>query len=63
MRINMIKQDNVRLSDVLDFGKYKGEQVEDLLDDDPQYLAWCHDNDVIEFDVEVIAELEKRKII
>mgnify|MGYP001172853709 CR=1 FL=1 len=29
---------------VLAFGKYKGETIQDVLDNDPQYLVWLHEN-------------------
>lgn len=29
---------------VLTFGKYKGESIEDILETDPQYLIWLHNN-------------------
>lgn len=28
----------------LTFGKYKGVTVEKLIEDNPEYLLWCHDN-------------------
>jgi len=58
-----MKRKNLRLDDVLDFGKHKGCQIEDLIDDDPSYLAWLYDQDENVFDSEVIQILEKRKII
>lgn len=32
------------LQSVLQFGKYKGETVEDIIADNPKYLAWAMDN-------------------
>lgn len=32
------------LDHVLTFGKYKGETVGDILEVDPQYLIWLHNN-------------------
>jgi len=29
------------LDSILDFGKYKGRTVEDVLDEDPRYLLWA----------------------
>lgn len=30
--------------DFLDFGKYKGMTIKEVIDDDPEYLVWCLDN-------------------
>lgn len=51
------------LEDLMPFGKHKGEQVEDLIDDDPSYLAWLYENDKCEFDADVIRLMEANKII
>ncbi len=54
----------LRLSDVIPFGKkHKGDQVEDLIYDDPNYMAWLYNEEVVEFDDEVIKQLEEKKII
>lgn len=29
---------------VLTFGKYRGETIREVLDNDPQYLVWLHEN-------------------
>ena len=50
------------LDTVLNFGKHKGEQVEDLLDDDPGYLAWLYDEGYV-FDLDVERKMEDMKII
>lgn len=60
----MNKHGQLRLSDLIPFGKkHKGDQVEDLIYDDPSYLAWCVNEEVCEFDDEVIKQLEDKKII
>ena len=53
----------LRLSDSMPFGKHKGDEIEDLIYDNPSYLAWCVNEEVIEFDDEVIKQLEDKKII
>lgn len=53
----------LRLSDTMPFGKYKGEQIEDLIYDEPNYIAWLYNEEVVEFDIYVIQELEEKKII
>ncbi len=45
------------------FGKHKGEQIEDLIYDEPNYMAWLYNEEVVEFDIYVIQELEEKKII
>jgi len=32
------------LGDVLEFGKYAGTAIEDILNDDHDYIQWCLDN-------------------
>ncbi len=29
---------------ILTFGKYRGETIREVLDNDPQYLVWLHEN-------------------
>ena len=45
------------------FGKHKGEMLEDVIEDDPSYIAWLCENEVTEFDIAVIRHLEAEKII
>lgn len=28
----------------LTFGKYKGKKIEDVIEEDPKYLLWAHEN-------------------
>ncbi len=53
----------LKLTDFMPFGIHKGEQIEDMLYDHPGYLAWCVENEVIDFDDEVMKQLNERKII
>ncbi len=50
--------DELGIDDVLNFGKYSGRLVEDVIEEDPQYIAWCIDTDAAEFDEEVIQLIE-----
>ena len=44
---------------VLTFGKYKGESIADILEEDAQYLVWLHDNsDFFELDHILLDEAE-----
>ena len=31
---------------MIEFGKYKGMEVDDVLEEDPKYLMWCYENDI-----------------
>lgn len=42
---------------VLEFGKHKGETVEDVLKYDPSYLVWCIEN-LKWFDVDTVLDDE-----
>ena len=49
------------LDDDLTFGKHKGKQVEDVVQDEPDYIRWLMENGAADFDNEVIEKLEKRE--
>ncbi len=51
------------LTDFILFGKHDGEQIEDILEDDPGYIVWMYEQDSFGFDDEVIKILEDRKLI
>lgn len=53
----------LRLSDSMPFGKHEGEEIEDLIYDDPGYMSWLFSEEVVVLDVEVIKQMEERKII
>lgn len=44
---------------VMPFGKWKGETIEHLLVDDPQYLVWLHKNTEFELGHELLEEAEE----
>lgn len=37
------------LDSIFKFGKYKGQELEDIIEDDPGYIRWLMDNEVAEF--------------
>lgn len=44
---------------ILTFGKYKGESIADLMEVNPQYLIWLHENsDFFELDASLFEEVE-----
>ncbi len=51
------------LDDVFNFGKYTGLQLEDVIEDDPQYIAWICENELIEFSEEVLELITKKGIV
>jgi len=50
------------IEDLFTFGKHKGEQLEDVIHDYPDYIAWCCENNVVEFDNEALELISKRGI-
>ena len=61
--MSYMKQSQLRLGDVLNFGKHKDCSVQDILDDDPEWLAWIYGQDDDIIDSEVIEELERLELI
>lgn len=53
----------LRLSDPMPFGKHEDEEIEDIIYDHPDYMAWLVRDEIIKLDSEVIKVLEDRKII
>lgn len=39
---------------VLTFGKYRGETIQDILDNDPLYIVWLSDNTDLDFHWEIL---------
>ncbi len=50
------------LGHIFTFGKHKNEQVEDVIEDDPEYIRWLIENDVVQFDDEALELIAKKKI-
>ena len=51
------------LESVLDFGMHKGKCIEDLIEDAPDYLRWMAENEIREFDKELLDVLAMEGII
>ena len=47
------------MDDLMPFGKYKGQMIEDLLEDDPEYMKWAAEYTDIRFTDEVLERIEK----
>jgi len=58
-KIKKRERKELTLECLMPFGKYKGQQVEDLLEDDPQYIHYLAE-DGLSFDEEVLENLSKR---
>lgn len=50
------------LEDEFKFGKHKGHQLEDVIDDDPKYIEWCIMEGVVDFDEEALELISKKGI-
>lgn len=50
------------LDDEFGFGKHMFDQVEDVVYDDPEYIAWLIEQDVAEFDDKARELIKKRRI-
>ena len=48
---------------MIDFGKYKGADIDDILEEDPGYLVWCYENDVKGLVDDDMYKYAKRKVI
>lgn len=51
----------LNLKSELDFGKHKGETVEDVLENDPKYLLWIKEKGIHKFKPEVNKLLKEIK--
>lgn len=51
------------LDDEFTFGKHRERQVEDVIEDDPSYIAWLVENDKVEFDEEVLELITRKGIV
>ena len=47
---------------IFDFGAKKGQQLEDVIEDDPDYIGWLVMEQVIGFDEEACELISKRGI-
>ena len=50
------------LEGIFTFGKHKNEQVEDVIEDDPQYIRWLIENGIVQFDDETLEVISKKGI-
>lgn len=50
----------LNFEDNLPFGKYRGESVAEICEDDPRYLFWMFNNTDLQFSEEVVKYVESR---
>lgn len=55
----MIAKWTLELQHELPFGKYEGHTVEEVIAEDPSYINWAIENDIIELDDEAYREFEE----
>lgn len=53
----------MELEDIFTFGKHKGCELEDVIEDDPKYIEWLVSNDVVSFSEEVYELLSKKGVV
>ena len=51
------------LEDDMPFGKYEGEQIEDLIEDHPHYVKWLVEDTDTQFDEETMELITKKGIV
>jgi len=54
--------DKMGLEDLFSFGKHTGQQLEDVIHDDPDYVAWLIMEDAVGFDEETLELISRRGI-
>lgn len=54
----MIRQVIKDYEDIMTFGKYKGKTVEWIIDDQPSYIMWLVENEIIECDDEIYEDAQ-----
>ncbi len=52
----------MRLEDLFNFGKHFGNQLEDVIEDDPDYIEWLVSENIVEFDEEASELISKKGI-
>ncbi|MDT8428512.1 MAG: hypothetical protein RQ757_07070 [Pseudomonadales bacterium] len=56
-------REQMNLEDEFTFGKHRGEQLEDVIHDDPGYITWLADKEIVTFSDEARTLMEQRKLI
>lgn len=56
--VNEKVYDPKHFNSIMPFGKYKGQTIGDIIQEDPGYLLWCKDNLSFEMDEECLELIE-----
>lgn len=54
----MIRQIIKDYEDIMTFGKYKGKTIEWIVDEQPSYIVWLVENEIIECDDEIYEDVQ-----
>jgi len=54
-----VRQKFASFFDTITFGEHKDKIFVDVLDDSPDYIQWCMENDVIEVSKEMTQRVER----
>lgn len=52
----------MKLDDIFLFGKHLGDQLEDVIEDDPKYIEWLCEDEIVNFDEEALELIAKKGI-
>lgn len=55
--------DEMEFDSIFTFGKHEGEMLENVIEDDPSYMEWLVENDVVSLSITVMDRLADKKII
>lgn len=55
----MTQQIITKESDILNFGKHKGQSIAMVLIDDPQYILWLYEKDIVKFPEDLVIRAEE----
>jgi len=61
-KINQRVKIALTLESVFPFGKHKDQQVEDVIEDDSNYIAWVCEEEIFDFDEETLELISRKKI-
>jgi uncharacterized protein (DUF3820 family) len=46
------------VDDLMPLGKYKGHTVQEVIEEDPEYLVWAEEESSMDFDEEVLQQVQ-----
>lgn len=57
-----IRQTVTKKTDLLTFGKYRGKSVRWILLEEPSYILWLHEKEIVSFPEDLIIEAEEEHL-